>query len=192
MAEPVRRRGPGSRADEFHPTRAQLLDAALRVADGRGLGSLSVNDIVREAGVAKGTFYVHFADRTALLVALHRRFHDDLFQQIATATVNLDPGPERARRRLTAFLDGCRDRPGVRSVLLDARSDPAISAEVVHRNDQAARLLGEDIRRDPPTGLELESARLIVAAAAEAAALELAAQRRLPRVRAALTALAEN
>lgn len=187
----VRRRGPGSRADESHPTRQQLLDAALRVADRNGLTSLSVNDVTREAGVAKGTFYVHFPDRTSLLVALHRRFHDELFERIATSTNSLEQGPERAHRRLTAFMEGCRDRPGVRSVLLEARSEPAVSLEVTRRNDQAARTLVDDLRRDPPTGHELESARLIVAAAAEAASLELAARRRLPKVRAALDALVD-
>lgn len=182
-----RRRGPGSRADDAHPTRHQLLDAALVVAERAGLTTTSVNDITTEAGVAKGTFYVHFPDRGALMVALHQRFHDALFERIRSDTAALPPGPERARRRLLAFLDGCRAQPGVRSMLLEARAEPAVAAEVVRRNDEAARTLAEDL----PAGVAhpLETTRLITAAAAEAATLELAAQRRLPRLRAALVAL---
>jgi len=69
---PTRRRGPGSRADEHHPTRIEILNAAIDLAERDGLRSLSIADVTAAAGHAKGTFYVHFRDRTALLVALHR------------------------------------------------------------------------------------------------------------------------
>lgn len=187
MTAPVRRRGPGSRADASHPTRHELLDAADVIADRDGLDALSINEVTREAGLAKGTFYVHFADRTALLVELHRRFHDDLYAAIAADTADLAPGPDRARARIRAFLDGCRRQRAVRAMLLQARAEPAILDEVHRRNDATARLLADDLHGtvDHP----LETARLIVAATAETALLELAAGRAQPRLRAALDAL---
>ncbi|MFM7061565.1 MAG: TetR/AcrR family transcriptional regulator [Actinomycetes bacterium] len=183
----VRRRGPGSRADAAHPTRHELLDAAIAVVDRDGIDALSINLVTRTAGLAKGTFYVHFADRTALLVELHRRFHDDLYATIAAATAALPPGPARARARVAAFLDGCRRQRGVRAMLLQARAEPAILDEVQRRNDQTAILLAEDLR----SAVEhpLETARLVVAATAETALHELTAGRALPRLRAALDAL---
>jgi AcrR family transcriptional regulator len=184
---PVRRRGPGSRADAEHPTRHELLDAAITVIDRDGLDALSINEVTREAGLAKGTFYVHFSDRAALLVDLHRRFHDDLYGSIAADTAGLAPGPARARARIHAFLDACRRQRGVRAMLLQARSEAPILDEVQRRNDQTARLLAEDLR----TAVQhpLETARLIVAATAETALLELTAGRAQPRLRAALDAL---
>lgn len=181
-----RRRGPGSRADERHPTRVQLLDGAVTVAERVGLGDLSVAAVTAEAGVAKGTFYVHFTDRTALLVALHRRFHDDLFARIQTSTAHQAPGVARLRARLVAFLDGCREMPGVRSLLRDARSEPAIATEVARRNAQARQVLAEDLRAAGPSGHEQQTARLLVAATVEAATAELDAGRRLPGLRRAL------
>jgi len=187
VKEPApRRRGPGSRADERHPTRVQLLDGAVAVADRVGLADLSVAGVTAEAGVAKGTFYVHFADRTALLVALHRRFHDELFARILDATAGCSPGPARLHARLLAFLDGCREMPGVRGLLRDARSEPAIDAEVQRRNAQARRVLAEDLRAPDPTGHEQQTARLLVAATVEVATAELDAGRRLPGLRRAL------
>jgi TetR/AcrR family transcriptional regulator, transcriptional repressor for nem operon len=185
----VRRRGPGSRADAMHPTRRELVDAAFVVADRIGIGAMSVNDVTSEAGLAKGTFYVHFDDRTALLVEMHRRFHDDVFAHINTSVTG-PPGAEHARARLIAFLDTCRSRPGVRSVLLAARGEPAIAAEVRSRNDLAARSLAADLRACAPHHAHpFETARLIVAATAEVAGLELAAGRRLAPLRAALLSL---
>lgn len=188
MSEPaVRRRGPGSRADERHPTRHLLLDAAERIAGRDGLDALSVGEITGEAGLAKGTFYVHFPDRGTVLVELHRRFHDRVFERVAAASAQCRPGPERARRRMLAFLDCSRQEHSVRAMLLQARTEPAVLFEVRRRNDAAARLLATDLR-----GLvahPLETARMLVAATAEAALLEFDAGRQLPRVRAALGAL---
>lgn len=187
MNAPARRRGPGSRADASHPTRHDLLDAAVAVADRDGLDALSINEVTREAGLAKGTFYVHFADRAALVLELHRRFHDDLYATIAAATAELPPGPQRARARVDAFLDGCRRQRGVRAMLLQARTEPGIIDEVTRRNDLTARSLAEDLAGvvEHP----LETARLLVAATAEVALHELHAGRTLPRLRAALGAL---
>ena len=109
----VRRRGPGSRAGGDHPTRLELMDAAIDIADVEGLPGLSVETVTRTAGHAKGTFYVHFNDRTELLVVLHRRFHDELFDKILAMTHGMPRGPERARASLRGFLDGCLQQPGV-------------------------------------------------------------------------------
>ncbi len=92
----VRRRGPGSRADEHHPTRRELVDAAAIVAERDGLATLSVDSVTRTAGHAKETFYVHFADRSELLFDLHRRFHEELFQRIRESSADISAGPERA------------------------------------------------------------------------------------------------
>jgi AcrR family transcriptional regulator len=62
------------------------------------------------AGHTKSIFYVHFSDRPAFLVALHRRFHDDVFSRIDESTAGDQPGPRRNRQAtliLAADLAGC-------------------------------------------------------------------------------------
>lgn len=184
---PPRRRGPGSRADEHHPTRLELLDAAVVLAENEGLNSVSVARITAAAGHAKGTFYIHFPDRAAFMVALHRRFHDTVFRQIIEATAADTPGPERARRRLLAFLDGCRALPGVRALLLDARAEPPVAAEVDRRNLQATEVLAADLVGS--CAQPRETARFLVLAASDVAARESERQRRLPSARQGLLEL---
>lgn len=181
---PVRRRGPGSRADESHPTRVELLEAAIGIAERAGLQSMSVAAITAAAGHAKGTFYVHFADRAALLVAVHRWFHDAVFDRVLAQTADAAPGTERARLRLISFLDACRTLPGVRALLLEARTEPAIADEVQSRNEQAGRLLAEDLAGTATH--PKETARLLVLAAADIAARESVSARKLPAARGAL------
>ena len=51
-------------------TRAKLIDAARSIVAQSGLAALRVEDVVARAGVAKGTFFAHFADKDGLLVQL--------------------------------------------------------------------------------------------------------------------------
>src|SRR5258708_6494173 len=86
-------------------TREALLDAGVVVAERDGLAGLSVNRVVEVAGVAKGTFYVHFKDREAFVDALHERFHDKMLEAVARATAETAPGAERIWRGSEAYLD---------------------------------------------------------------------------------------
>ncbi len=159
-------------ADANHPTRLLLLDAGLALADDKALAAISVDDIVRGAEVAKGTFYVHFTDRTAFLVALHGRFHEQLRDAIRSSSAASEPGYQRIRRATIAYLDGCLQARGVKAMLASARGEPAIAQEVARSNDRFARAASGDIRamgRPDP----LETARLFVVMTAEVALLEL-------------------
>jgi AcrR family transcriptional regulator len=55
--------------------RQELIEAAIAVFSAKGLSAASVDDIVRAAGVAKGTFYLYFATK------------DDAVNTVATAMV---------------------------------------------------------------------------------------------------------
>jgi AcrR family transcriptional regulator len=74
--------------------RAEILDAALRAFGQYGYRRTSVDDIAREAGIAKGTIYLSFASKEELFQALARR----LSQQMLT-------GAEAASRRAGATAD---------------------------------------------------------------------------------------
>src|SRR3954466_13104938 len=96
-------------------TREALLDAGVGVAEAQGLAGLSVNRVVAAAGVAKGTFYVHFADREAFVDALHERFHERVRRAVAEATADVPPGAEQLVRGAEAYLDVCLDDRAVKA-----------------------------------------------------------------------------
>lgn len=54
--------------------RSQLLDAAEELVLGQGADGFTVDDVTAQAGVAKGTFYLHFTTKGSLLDALRERF----------------------------------------------------------------------------------------------------------------------
>ena len=111
-----------SRAAAKERTRDALLDIGFALAETTGLDSLSVNAITGAAGVAKGTFFHHFGDRTAYLVQLHRRFHDRILADVQRAVAGLPSGLERLTVISTTYLDACLNQRGVRALILEARA----------------------------------------------------------------------
>lgn len=63
---------PMSRAPQQRriATHARLLDAAREIVADSSYGAMRVEEVVLRAGVAKGTFFAHFKDKDALMVAL--------------------------------------------------------------------------------------------------------------------------
>jgi AcrR family transcriptional regulator len=166
-------------------TRERLLDAGLRLAHAGALSALRVDEVVHAAGVGKGTFYVHFATREEFLVALHRRFHDQLAARIEQAIAGLAPGMQRLLRGTMAYLDGCCEQRAIKAMLLGARAEPAIQQAVSSQNARFAVLAAEEFAAAGWPASQ-HAARLWVGLSAEAAVAEAEAGRKLAPLRQAL------
>jgi AcrR family transcriptional regulator len=62
----------GKAASRGDDTRSRLFSAAVRLFCAHGYADTTVERIVREAGVAKGTFFIHFATKDAVVTELVR------------------------------------------------------------------------------------------------------------------------
>jgi AcrR family transcriptional regulator len=84
----------------------ELLDAALTLFLEHGAENTAVSDVVRQVGVAQGTFYYHFASKDEVLDALAERIATPL-GQLVTGIAEDDSvsPPERVRRVVTRLLD---------------------------------------------------------------------------------------
>lgn len=163
-------------------TRQQLLAAGLNLVQQQSLASLRIDDLVQAAGVAKGTFYLHFKDRAEYLVTLHRSFHDEVMNNVQQAVAGQTPSLERLLLGSFAYLDACRRGHPVKALLMEARVEPAIQAEAHMQNarfsQRAAREFGA-ARWPAPQA----AARLWVGMVAEAALAEAEANTNLAEIR---------
>ena len=88
-------------------TRAKLMDAGMQVLAERGYHAARVDDVVEIAEVSHGSFYLYFANKEELVLALAQRCADELGSLTATlGDISPDAaGREALREWLTGFLE---------------------------------------------------------------------------------------
>ena len=177
--------GDGTRAAGALHKREALLDAGAALAEEHGLAGVSVNMVVARAGVAKGTFYVHFKDRAAFVDAMHARFHDRVAIVIDEAIAGLPPGAERLFRGSEAYLDVSLANRGVKALSLEARSDPDAQGTMEARRERLALAGVPDLEAMGWDDAQA-AAQLLGAMTREISVLEFDAGHRLPAARRAL------
>jgi AcrR family transcriptional regulator len=93
-------------------TREHLFTLAMRLFEERGYEAVAIEDIVREAEVARGTFYFHFPKKEDVLLELIARSDAHIVARMAAARRGKSI---RAVLRATtdAFADGWRDRRAI-------------------------------------------------------------------------------
>ena len=134
LAQPVTRPGRPRRYDPAEE-RSLLLDAAFAVLRTRGWASVTVADILGEAGLATRSFYRHFASKDELLRALVRR-DAERFASAVTARVEAAPTPAAALELwLDEILGFGYDRPRAQraAVLRAATAGGTLAADELRR-----------------------------------------------------------
>lgn len=111
---PRARLGPDER-------REQLLDAALALAAGGDVASVSVQRLARTAGVSQGLLYHYFPTKASLVAAAIRRAADALLTDLRQAAPEGAP-VERLTAGLAAYLDHVEAQPTGWRAVLQARS----------------------------------------------------------------------
>ena len=99
--------------------REELLDAAETRFLARGIAATSVDAIVAGAGVAKGTFYLHFDSKEQLLAALQQRYIDNLCSELQGAMNKCRPDDWRGRLGawVVAGVDGYLNRQALHDLV---------------------------------------------------------------------------
>jgi AcrR family transcriptional regulator len=90
--------GPGPTPHEGRPSkrdvvaefrRGEILDAARRVFAARGFAAATVDEIARQAGIAKGTIYLYYRSKTEVYAAAAleglRELHEEVLAGVRTA-----------------------------------------------------------------------------------------------------------
>lgn len=92
------------RSQQKESTRALLHDVAMRLFERDGYDEVNVDDIVRESGVARGTFYFHYDSKEDILYEAVRRGELEIVRRMAA--VDLDrPFREVLEVMCAAFAD---------------------------------------------------------------------------------------
>ena len=137
--------------------RAQLLEAAKRVFARRGYAAANIDDICKEARVARGTIYQYFRNKRDVLIALL----DDIAARVAAVLAERPAVrvPRGTRLPVEAIVQFCRarlremltalfaDEETLRLLLRDARGlDGVVDRAIQRIDDLILREMEADIR----------------------------------------------
>ena len=111
--------------------RDQVIDVARRLFGERGTTDVSMDEIASEAGVARSTVYVYFANRDELLRACLQRMHDQLNEGIALTWQHEAEPAHRLERLIEEMLARVDDNPAFFRLALVTQGTPARGAEAV-------------------------------------------------------------
>ena len=122
------------RADD---TRARLFAAAVELFEARGYHDTTVAAIVKRAGVAKGTFFVHFATKDAVITELQLRQIRGA-RKARAAVIEAGAGPLAALRAMVQSLgeQAARSRELARAVYSATLDNAHVSGDAESMFDE--------------------------------------------------------
>lgn len=144
------RASPSSRAQR---TRAALIAAGLDLLVERPIDAIPIDDVVTRAGVAKGSFFNHFADKHAFAAAVATEVRMELEAQVTAANADVADPLARIAGGMATAARFALEQPRRALVLLRSQ-DPATS-----RTHPLNRGLKEDIDAALDLGLLRTEAR---------------------------------
>ena len=126
--------------------RDQVIDVARRLFGERGTTDVSMDEIAGEAGVARSTVYVYFANRGELLRACLQRMYAQLLEAIALTWEQEEEPARRLERLIEEMLAVVDDSPGFFRLALGSQGTHAgdsgvVGAELAQIGLDIARLL---------------------------------------------------
>jgi len=135
-------------------TKAQLIAAAKALFSKGALEAVTVDEVVNEAGVAKGTFYGHFNDMSELAAAVADELVQTFDELIQPQRLTISDPLLRVAFGCDSFIGkALGDRSWALLVTRMARSYPAVGQGARSRLSED---LGEALKKSAQAGLSLE------------------------------------
>jgi AcrR family transcriptional regulator len=114
--------GPNKNVARGEATRGQLVAIAQRLFAERGYEDTSIEAVLREAGVSRGSLYHHFASKEALFEAVAENMETEVGEQTVAAAAGATGPTEALRAGFLAWIKLAGDPVVQRILLIDAPS----------------------------------------------------------------------
>lgn len=125
-------------------TRSALLDSAVSVFAAKGFEAASITDVTQQAGLANGTFYNYYRDKSELLHDVTTRLAGEIIRLIDLEMEGIDDASVRVVKGTVQMMKTARDAPDWLEVLLK-------SITVI---PELRVSLGKNLQRDLVNGVE--------------------------------------
>lgn len=135
-------------------TRLQLIESATRAFIRQGYVDCSVEDIIQEADISRGTFYAHFKSKKAVFAAIIERSIEGRLTATDVSEVDVPLVRDRIETSVRLFLDSFHRAQGLSMVIEQAAyHDPSFRSIRLIIRDSFARRIAKGIRRQQARGI---------------------------------------
>jgi AcrR family transcriptional regulator len=110
------------RVRQAEATRSLLIEVARQNFTEHGYAATSIDDIIQQAGVARGALYHHFSGKEALFRAVYETVEAEVVSRVMEAAASQSSPWDAVRAGLSTFLDACLEPSFRRIVVLDSVS----------------------------------------------------------------------
>ena len=110
------------RARQAEATRSLLIEVARENFTQHGYAATSIDDIIQQAGVARGALYHHFSGKEALFRTVYETVEGEVVARVMEAAESEASPWDAVRAGLSTFLDACLEPSFRRIVVLDSVS----------------------------------------------------------------------
>jgi AcrR family transcriptional regulator len=110
------------RTRQAEATRGLLVEVARKNFTEHGYAATSIDDVIQQAGVARGALYHHFSGKEALFRAVYETVESEVAARVMQAAASQTSPLDAVRAGLSTFLDACLEPSFRRIVVLDSVS----------------------------------------------------------------------
>jgi len=156
------------RREKAQETRNAILESGLRLFEERGFNAVSVEQITRDAGVAKGSFYTHFSTKSDLIVAefwviddYYREYSERNLRRYSTAGEKLIAFTRAQMRYVRDVVGNAK----LKILYANQTSEPGSAKVITNRDRQWHRIVKNIIVEGQGSGefrSDLDAERLTV------------------------------
>lgn len=104
------------KVEQGKQTRERLLHLAKVIFSDQGYAALTLDALIRQAGLTKGAFYHHFPSKQALFEAVYIETEKEVGERIMAASASATDPWEQLLAGCHAYLEACAD-PGLQRIL---------------------------------------------------------------------------
>lgn len=140
----------------------RILNAAIELGIEKGSLDIKFTEVAKRAGVAIGTLYQFFPNRSALIGRLFAREMEPIDQATANALVDfgsIEALSENIETALRETLELVRRKPGLMVIWSSPALDPVIESADFANTRRNARVLSDRLKSLLPDGSELHDIR---------------------------------
>jgi len=133
-------------------TRGRLLEAAKKVFSEKGYYNAQVSHIIDEAGVARGTFYLHFRSKEEIFKELLREVVTELRRIIRVIDLREDP-VSQILENISGVIDFALEERELARIVLERNSDPELMRATDEFFDEVTEMIRESLEKGISLGL---------------------------------------